>query len=172
MLCILVEFYRRFRGIYRLNLQCQKVYRAGKQCPANLKMEAAYISGTLEYFHIKRRHIQKIQHFTVTIRGTWNLAMLQLFPDPTCNVSHDKPTSKANWKLYVSISVHILKCRWEDNFKMNLKGGWECVDWIDEAQHRDQWRALVNRAVTFRVPQNAGNMGGWANIGFSRTQLH
>jgi hypothetical protein len=36
--------------------------------------------------------------------------------------------------------------RWVDNIKMDLREiGWDGVDWIDMAQDRDQWRALVNR---------------------------
>jgi hypothetical protein len=32
-----------------------------------------------------------------------------------------------------------------DNIKMHLiEIGWDDVDWIDIAQNRDQWRALVN----------------------------
>jgi hypothetical protein len=27
--------------------------------------------------------------------------------------------------------------------------GWDGVDWIDLAQDRDQWRALVNTVMTF-----------------------
>jgi hypothetical protein len=30
--------------------------------------------------------------------------------------------------------------------------GWDGVDWIDLAQDRDQWRALVKKVMYFRVP--------------------
>jgi hypothetical protein len=29
---------------------------------------------------------------------------------------------------------------------------WSGVDWIDLAQDRDQWRALVKKVMTLRVP--------------------
>jgi hypothetical protein len=45
------------------------------------------------------------------------------------------------------------RCRWVDNFKMNLAEIiWGGVDWIDAAQDRDQWRALVNAVMKLRVP--------------------
>jgi hypothetical protein len=33
----------------------------------------------------------------------------------------------------------------------------EGIDWINLAQDRDRWRALVNDVMNLRVPQNAGN---------------
>jgi hypothetical protein len=39
------------------------------------------------------------------------------------------------------------------NIKMDLREiGWDEVDWIDMAQDRVQWRALVNTALNLRVP--------------------
>jgi hypothetical protein len=40
-----------------------------------------------------------------------------------------------------------------DNIKMDLREiGWDGVDWIDTAQDRDQWRALVNTVLNLWVP--------------------
>ena len=46
-----------------------------------------------------------------------------------------------------------LRRRWEDNIKMDLqevRGG--CGDWMELAQDRDNWRALVSTVMNFRVP--------------------
>jgi hypothetical protein len=43
--------------------------------------------------------------------------------------------------------------RWADNIKMDLRDiGWDGMGWIDVAQDRDQWRALVNTVMNLRVP--------------------
>jgi hypothetical protein len=43
--------------------------------------------------------------------------------------------------------------RWVDNIKINLREiGCNGVDWIDLAQDRDRWRALVNTIMNLRVP--------------------
>jgi hypothetical protein len=45
------------------------------------------------------------------------------------------------------------RLRWEDNIKMDLQElGCEVMDWIELAQDRDRWRALVNAVVNHRVP--------------------
>ena len=56
-----------------------------------------------------------------------------------------KPTGK--------ISLGRARRTWEDNIRMDL----EKVDinpgnWVDSAQDRDYWRALVNAALNLRVP--------------------
>ena len=48
--------------------------------------------------------------------------------------------------------------RWEDNIKMDLQDvGGGCGDWMELAQDRDRWRALVSTVMNLRVPKNAGN---------------
>jgi hypothetical protein len=43
--------------------------------------------------------------------------------------------------------------RWADTIKMDLREiRWDGLDWIDLAQDRDQWRALVNTVMSFRIP--------------------
>jgi len=42
--------------------------------------------------------------------------------------------------------------KWEDNIKMDLQEvGCRGMDWIDLAQDRDRWRALVNAVMNLRV---------------------
>jgi hypothetical protein len=45
------------------------------------------------------------------------------------------------------------RCRWEDNIKMDLQevGGGR-GDWMELAQNRDRWRALVGKVRDFRIP--------------------
>jgi hypothetical protein len=45
------------------------------------------------------------------------------------------------------------RCRWDDNITMDLQevifGG---MGWIELAQDRDRWRAVVNAVMNLRVP--------------------
>jgi len=46
----------------------------------------------------------------------------------------------------------IPRHRWEDNIKMDLQAvGCGCMDWIDLAQDRVRWRALVSVIMNLRV---------------------
>jgi hypothetical protein len=43
--------------------------------------------------------------------------------------------------------------RWVDNTRMDVgEVGWGDVDWIDLAQDRNRWRAVVNSVLNLRVP--------------------
>jgi hypothetical protein len=45
------------------------------------------------------------------------------------------------------------RLRWVDNIKIDLKEiGWDGRDWMDLAQDRDRWRALVNMVLNLQVP--------------------
>ena len=45
------------------------------------------------------------------------------------------------------------RCRWEDNIMMELQEvGGGCGVWMELAQDRDRWMALVGRVMNLRVP--------------------
>jgi hypothetical protein len=44
------------------------------------------------------------------------------------------------------------KRRWEDNIKMDLQEVRWGMDWIQLAQDRDKWPAVVNVVMNLRVP--------------------
>jgi hypothetical protein len=44
------------------------------------------------------------------------------------------------------------RCRWEDNINLDVQEvGCGGMDWIELAQDRDSWRALVNALMNLRV---------------------
>jgi hypothetical protein len=48
--------------------------------------------------------------------------------------------------------------RWVDNIKINLREiEWDGMGWIDLAQVRNQWRALVNVVMNFGFRKMLGN---------------
>ena len=53
-------------------------------------------------------------------------------------------------------SLERPRSRWEDNIKMDLQEVGRGGDWVELAQDRDRWRALVNTVMNLRFPQNRG----------------
>jgi hypothetical protein len=52
-----------------------------------------------------------------------------------------------------NIPLDVPKRMWVDNIKIYLREiVWGGMDWIDLAQDRDQWRALVNTVMKLRIP--------------------
>ena len=67
------------------------------------------------------------------------------------------------------------RCSWKGNIKMDFQEvGCGDINWIELAQGRDRWRALVIAVMNLRVPQNAGNfLTRGEPVRFSRrTLLH
>ena len=63
----------------------------------------------------------------------------------TFKILTGKPTGK------VPLGRH--KRRWENNIRMDLEEiGINAGNWVDSAQDRSYWRALVNAALNLRVP--------------------
>jgi hypothetical protein len=61
------------------------------------------------------------------------------------NIPKDKPDRNT--------TLRRPRSRWVDNIKIDIREiGWDCMDWIDLAQDRDQWRALANMEMNLRVP--------------------
>jgi hypothetical protein len=63
--------------------------------------------------------------------------------------------------------------RWEDNIKMDLQevtcGG---MEWMELAQDKDRWQALMNVVMNLHVPENTGNFVTSCKRGsFSRRNL-
>jgi hypothetical protein len=49
------------------------------------------------------------------------------------------------------------RCSWVHNIKMDLREtGWDGTDWIDLAQDRDQWSALVTMVAAQLVASQEG----------------
>jgi hypothetical protein len=58
----------------------------------------------------------------------------------------------SNTTFYIHETELHVEDMWVDNIKMDLREiGWDGGDWIDLAQDRDQWRALVNAVMNLRV---------------------
>jgi len=75
-----------------------------------------------------------------------------------------------NNNIIIIIIIIIIICRWEDNNKMG--GG--CEDWMELAQDRERWRALVSTVMNLRLPKMRGISRLAAEpVSFSRrTLLH
>ena len=49
------------------------------------------------------------------------------------------------------------RCKWEDNIRMDLQEvGCGGMDWIEPAQYRDRWWALVNAVINLGIHKMRG----------------
>ena len=52
----------------------------------------------------------------------------------------------------LTVTRKIPRLRWEDNIRMNVRKCINTRNWVDLAQNRDYWRALMIAELTLRVP--------------------
>jgi len=71
---------------------------------------------------------------------------------PNLLLSTDIENSSLKYKPEGKRPLGRPRRRWEDNIKMDLLEVGGGGDWMDLAQDRDRWRALVNTVMNFRVP--------------------
>jgi len=69
-------------------------------------------------------------------------------PQPLVSSPSVNSRTVCRWRTDCSpLSTGIL-CGWEDNIKMDLQEvGGVCGDWMELAQDRDRWRALVSKVM-------------------------
>jgi len=61
-------------------------------------------------------------------------------------MGYEKCIQDFGWKTEGKRLLRRLRCRWEDNIRMDLgETGWEGVDW-------EQWRAHVNTVMNLQDP--------------------
>ena len=76
------------------------------------------------------------------------------------NVKKTNPKCFENFNKKLYAEVELLgrpRRRWEDNIKMDLQEvGGGCGDWMELAQDRDRWRALVSTVTNLRFPKMRG----------------
>jgi hypothetical protein len=77
------------------------------------------------------------------------------------------------WKRKWNRPLGKPRCMWVDNIKMDLGDtGLGGVGWIDLAQDRSKWRALVHAVMNLQVPYNAGKLfGGCSHGSLQRVSL-
>ena len=95
--------------------------------------------------------------FTDTLPATDGFNMARR-PVQSCAYRFCTVAVDINFNVSSLILLGRPRRRWEDNIKMGLQEvGAGCGDWMEVAQDRDRWRALVSTVMNLRVPQNAGN---------------
>jgi len=70
--------------------------------------------------------------------------------------NNSAPTGRILMKYFIPSPLGRPRRRWKD-IKMDLQEvGGGCGDWMELAQDRDRWRALVGTVMNLRVPKMRG----------------
>ena len=139
------------------------ISRAGKRGQAFGKRESSCHNSEIHKINLQRRRSLKSSH------ATFIMELNDLYSSP--NIVRVIKSRRMRWAGHVARmeegrGVHKVlvekpegkrplgrpRRRWEDNIKMDLQEvGRGCGGWLELAQDRDRWRALVSTVMNFRV---------------------
>ena len=120
---------------------------AVRDCIFNIFAATFHFGGRSAIRNLRTRHVVRGTHSTIIVRVMrWAGHVTRMGENRGVRrILVGKPKGKG------PLGRH--RCIGEDNIKIDFQEeGCEVIDWIELAQDRDRWRALVNAVMNLRVP--------------------
>jgi hypothetical protein len=137
--------------------RCQKIIQSAFQTCAMFGTHLARVSTVFAHTGLRGDQDER-----KSARNRWRtIVLIEWKPTPVSRLSaqvfgENHSVTEYNFISYSSDIKRLgrPRRRWEDNIKMNLQEvGGGCGAWMELAQDRDRWRALVSTVRNLRVPK-------------------
>ena len=110
---------------------------------------------TVEHVFTVRKTLRDSNYILKPISVNWSPFCYRRIRSSGCVVNKGGEVHTGCWcgKSEGNRQLGRLRRRWKDNFKIDLQEKrWSGMDWIDLAQDRNKWRALMNRVMKPGIP--------------------